>query len=213
MSLIPVVLTIGCLLAVAGLLFAESKRLRLLKRLSKVTASTAFVLLALSFHATGSPYGQTMLVAFALSWIGDVCLLSERSTLFLSGLASFLLAHVAFSVAFAAGPLSLAAGAAALASMVVVGVLTLAWLWPRLGTPYKAAIGAYVTAIVAMCSLAVAHSAATGSWLVGVGALAFAASDISVARDRFVSPGFSNKAWGLPLYYSAQLLLAWSILR
>jgi uncharacterized membrane protein YhhN len=36
-------------------------------------------------------------------------------------------------------------------------------------------------------------------------AVAFA---LSVARDRFVVPGFVNRAWGLPLYYAAQLVLA-----
>jgi hypothetical protein len=41
-----------------------------------------------------------------------------------------------------------------------------------------------------------------------VGALAFTASDVSVARDRFVQPAFHNRAWGLPLYFGAQLLLA-----
>lgn len=207
----PASLTIACLLAVAGLVVAELKPLRISKLLCKVAASTAFVLLALSLHATDSPYGQTMLAALALSWIGDVCLLSERSALFLSGLAFFLLAHVAFSVAFAAGALHVFAGVAGLVLMSIIGALTLRWLWPHLGTAYKAAVSAYVLAIVAMCSLAVARGAASGAWLVGVGALAFAASDISVARDRFVAPGFTNRAWGLPVYYSAQLLLAWSI--
>jgi uncharacterized membrane protein YhhN len=41
-----------------------------------------------------------------------------------------------------------------------------------------------------------------------VGALAFTASDISVARDRFARHEFLNRAWGLPLYYAAQLLIA-----
>jgi uncharacterized membrane protein YhhN len=97
--------------------------------------------------------------------------------------------------------------------MSLVGALTLRWLWHRLGTFYKVAVSAYVVAMVAMCSLAMARGAASGSWWIGVGALAFAASDMSVARDRFVSSGFFNKAWGLPVYYSAQLLLAWSIAR
>jgi uncharacterized membrane protein YhhN len=207
----PTTLTIACLLAVAGLVVAELKQLRIPKLLFKVAASTAFILLALSLHATDSTYGQTMLVALALSWVGDVCLLSERSALFLSGLAFFLLAHIAFSVAFASGALHLLAGVAGLVLMSTVGALTLRWLWSRLGTSYRAAVSAYVIAIVAMCSLAVAHGAASGSLLVGAGALAFAASDISVARNRFVAPGFLNRAWGLPAYYSAQLLLAWSI--
>jgi hypothetical protein len=44
-----------------------------------------------------------------------------------------------------------------------------------------------------------------------IGALAFAASDISVAVDRFVKPAFVNKLWGFPLYYVAQLLITLSL--
>lgn len=207
----PITLTILCLIAVAALVVAEMKRLRVAKILCKVAASTAFILVAFSLHATNSIYGQTVLVALVLSWIGDVCLLSERSVLFLSGLAFFLLAHMAFSLAFAAGALDYVAGAAGLVLMCIIGTITLHWLWRHLDSFNKSAVGAYVSALVVMCSLAVARSVASGSMLVGVGALAFAASDISVARDRFVVPDFSNRAWGLPAYYSAQLLLAWSI--
>jgi len=204
-------LTIGCLLAVTGLVIAELKQQRISKLLCKVAASTAFVLVGLSLQATDSTYGQAVLAALALSWIGDVCLLFRRDALFLSGLAFFLLAHVSYSLAFASGALNLLAGIAGLVLMSIVGTLTLRWLWHRLGTSYKAAVSAYVVAIVAMCSLAISHGAASASWLIGVGAMAFAASDISVARDRFVAPGFANRAWGLPAYYSAQLLLTWSI--
>jgi hypothetical protein len=41
-------------------------------------------------------------------------------------------------------------------------------------------------------------------------AVAFYLSDVSVARDRFVAPGFGNRIWGLPLYYGAQVLFALS---
>lgn len=40
------------------------------------------------------------------------------------------------------------------------------------------------------------------------GAFLFFLSDLSVARERFVAPGFANKLWGLPFYYGGQLLLA-----
>jgi len=40
------------------------------------------------------------------------------------------------------------------------------------------------------------------------GAVLFWLSDLAVARDRFVRPGFVNPLVGLPLYYAAQLLLA-----
>jgi hypothetical protein len=33
-------------------------------------------------------------------------------------------------------------------------------------------------------------------------------SDLFVARDRFVQPGFVNRLLGLPLYYAAQAMLA-----
>jgi uncharacterized membrane protein YhhN len=41
-----------------------------------------------------------------------------------------------------------------------------------------------------------------------VGALLFYVSDLAVARNRFVAPGFANRAWGLPAYYAGQMLLA-----
>jgi uncharacterized membrane protein YhhN len=40
------------------------------------------------------------------------------------------------------------------------------------------------------------------------GAALFYLSDLAVARQRFVAPGFENKLIGLPLYYAGQLLLA-----
>jgi uncharacterized membrane protein YhhN len=204
-------LTIGCLVAAAGLVVAELQDWDGLKRGFKLAASTAFVLVALSLNAATSTYGQLVLVALVLSWIGDACLLSQRSAWFLFGLGFFLLAHVAYSAAFVSGELNTHVLVAALALMTVIGAIALRWLWRRLDSFHKAAVCAYTVAIVTMCSLAVAHSAATRSWLVAVGALAFAASDISVARDRFVAADFLNRAWGLPVYYSAQLLLAWSV--
>jgi len=66
----------------------------------------------------------------------------------------------------------------------------------------------YMLVIGAMSALACGVTAAGGPWQVAVGALAFTASDVSVARDRFVRHEFANRAWGLPLYYAAQLLIA-----
>jgi uncharacterized membrane protein YhhN len=208
---IAIALAIGCLLAVSRLVVAESRNLGAARGLSKVAASTAFVLLALSLHAAASTYGQLVLLALVLSWIGDVFLLSRRSVPFLAGLGSFLLAHVAYSVAFATGALSTSAFLVGLIFASAIGVITLRWLWGRLDAPYKAAVAVYVVAIVVMCTMAIAHSAASQSWFAAIGAVAFAASDISVARDRFVVSAFLNKAWGLPIYYAAQLLFAWSI--
>jgi len=155
-------------------------------------------------------YGLVVLVALVFSWLGDAFLLSRRSVMFLAGLLAFLLAHIAFAVAFTTASPASPILAPAFTVLALCGLMIMHWLWPRLSPTYRFAVGAYLLAIVAMCALAVNLSIASGVWIYGVGALAFAASDISVARDRFVVSGLVNKAWGLPVYYVAQLLLAGS---
>jgi uncharacterized membrane protein YhhN len=69
---------------------------------------------------------------------------------------------------------------------------------------------AYLLVIGTMSALALGFVGTGGPPTVAAGALAFTASDVSVARDRFVREQFVNRAWGLPLYYCAQLLIALS---
>lgn len=202
---------IVCLVACGALVFCEYGGWKVGKGILKIVASTAFLALAIQLHAAGSTYGRLILVALVLSWVGDVLLLSQKSRLFLFGLASFLLAHLVFAMAFASRPIDGAALVAGLALMSGIGIVVLAWLWNHLKALYRIAVTAYVAAIVAMCAFATAASAASGMWLLAVGALAFAISDIAVARNRFVAPGASNKLWGLPLYYVAQIILALSV--
>ena len=202
---------IVCLVASVALVVAEIRGWPNRRVIFKVIASSAFVLVALQLNGTAFLYGRLILAALALSLVGDIFLLSKQSRLFILGLASFLMSHVVFSIAFAQRPLSGSALVIGLALMSLIGLAVLLWLWSHLRGFYRIAVTAYVVAIVAMCSLSFAVSAASGTWLLAVGGLAFAASDISVARDRFVAPGLMNRAWGLPLYYAAQILLALSV--
>ena len=97
-----------------------------------------------------------------------------------------------------------------------IGDVCLIWyLWPFLGALRVPVLG-YALAITAMLVGATAVFDSTGAdafrWCVMSGATLFYLSDISVARDRFVpGSGFVNRAIGLPLYYVAQFLLAYSI--
>jgi len=84
----------------------------------------------------------------------------------------------------------------------------LRWLGRSLPPDMVVAVRTYMIVIGVMSTLACGVTAAGGPWQVAVGALAFTASDVSVARDRFVKHEFVNRAWGLPLYFAAQLLLA-----
>lgn len=204
-------LSLLCLAATAALLWAEWRQALLARAICKLGASTAFVLLAWQLGAVTSPYGRWMLLALLLSWVGDALLLSARSRPFLLGLTAFLLAHLAFAAAFLQLPLNGMALALAGLLMCGLGLLVLRWLWPRLSLPYRWAVGAYVVTIAAMVVVALAASAGTGRWPLALGALVFAASDIAVARERFVAPGFINRLWGLPLYYGAQWLMATSV--
>jgi len=202
----PVVL---CALAVAGLLVAEYRDWRGGLWLTKPLASAAFVWLGLVSGALDSGYGKLVLLALVLCLLGDVLLIPrDRPKVFRAGVFAFLLGHVAYSAAFLGRPLApggLVVGAIVL-GIVIVAVLR--WLGKSLPADMAGAVRTYMLVIGVMSALACGVTAAGGPWAVAVGALAFTASDISVARDRFVRHQFVNRAWGLPLYYAAQLLLA-----
>jgi uncharacterized membrane protein YhhN len=72
-------------------------------------------------------------------------------------------------------------------------------------------IYAYVAVISVMVVAGLGSVSRPDDIEVALGALAFYGSDLAVARERFVQTGFVNRAWGLPLYYGAQLLLAASV--
>jgi uncharacterized membrane protein YhhN len=196
-------------LAVAALLAAERRGLRRGVWLAKPLASTGFVALALVRGAGATPYGRGVLAALALGWLGDVLLIPKGARrAFLAGLAAFLLGHLAYAAAFAmrglagawlaAGALGAAAGAAAVAR----------WLAPHVPARMRLPVVAYVGAISLMAATAAGAFGATRDAALLAGALGFFASDLAVARERFVASSFANKLWGLPLYYASQLLLA-----
>lgn len=204
-------LTLVCLAALAGLLAAERLGRPFARVACKLSASSAFVLVALSLDAGASVYGRWILAALALGWLGDGLLLSARTGAFMAGLGAFLLSHLCFTAAFVAGAFSTTVFAAATLASVGFGAIVLRWLWSHLTREFKVPVLAYITAILAMCAAAAGFAAASGRWLPLLGALLFTASDLFVARDQFIVRRFQNKAWGLPAYYVAQLLLAWSV--
>ena len=166
---------------------------------------------ALAAGAPGSGYGWLVLAGLVLCLVGDVLLIAQgRDDVFRAGLFAFLLGHVAYAAAFLTRPLHpvwLAVAVVALA-----GLLWRVWRWldPALPGDMRQPVFAYLVVIATMTTLAVALTGAGGPMLVAAGALGFTASDLAVARDRFVHEEFRNRAWGLPLYYGAQLLLALS---
>jgi uncharacterized membrane protein YhhN len=210
--LIPIVLT---LLAVAALLAAEYTGKRAGVWIAKPLASTGFVVVALIAAQSGASdptYQRWIIAGLILSWWGDVLLIpKERPAVFRAGILAFLLGHVAYVVAFASRGLDLPVSALTAALVAAVAWAVLRWLRPHVPGDMRIPVFAYVGVISTMVVCAVGSVAEAGRPMIVVGGLMFYLSDLAVARDRFVAPGFANGAWGLPLYYGAQLVLASSI--
>jgi uncharacterized membrane protein YhhN len=153
-------------------------------------------------------YGRAIVLALSLCWLGDVLLIPEDERAFRVGVLSFLGGHLAFSSAFLIRGIDAGFAIAALVLVAAPAGITLAWLRPHLPAGMRPSVTAYVGVIALMVACAVGTIGARPALPILAGALAFFLSDLSVARDRFVASSFVNRAWGLPLYYVAQLLLA-----
>lgn len=195
-------------LGVAGLLFAEWREMRALRCAFKPIASTGFVLLAVASGALATTYGRWVMVALVLGWVGDMLLLSTSKAGFLAGLGSFLLGHAAFGVGFVARGMVWPAALLAGIVLAVVGRALHRWLEPSVPSSMRMPVLAYLSVILAMVALSFGTAWVKPGWGIVIATMTFALSDVSVARGRFMNAGFTNKAWGLPLYFFAQCLLA-----
>jgi len=198
--------------ALAALVYAEYRRAAGARMVIKPIASTAFLLAAWAAGAMASPYGQVLMVALALSWLGDVLLLSYKPLGFLAGLGAFLCGHLAFAWAFWVRGADLNVAFVVVVGLAVPGVLVGRWLLPQTPQNMRVPVAVYMTVLSGMVALASATVAARGGALLAVAAVMFYLSDLAVALDRFVRPGFLHRSWGLPLYYGAQLLFASTVM-
>jgi uncharacterized membrane protein YhhN len=209
----PLILVAAAAAVVALLLLGERPGNLRAKWVFKPLASALFIVAALT-QEPQLRYDWLVVAGLVLSAAGDLALIPRSRRSFLAGLVAFLLAHVAYTIAFAeqADPLSLPPGY--LLSIGLASTALYLYFLPHLG-PMKAPVAVYVAVITLMLAAAWAVAAnAPGlfGWQVAAGATLFYLSDITVARSRFVpGAGFANRAVGLPLYYAAQFLLALSI--
>ncbi len=172
----------------------------------KMVASTGF-LAAAFVHGVGPAAWGLVVAGLCLCWLGDLALISSQKKHFLLGLGAFLLGHLCYGAAFLVVGVDVVGLAVGLACMALAAIATLRWLWPHVRGPMRGPVVAYVVAIAAMVGAATGAWTASPWWLVG--AVLFAISDLFVARNRFVAPGWNNRVVGLPLYYAAQWILAW----
>jgi len=195
-------------LGVAGALVAFRQRRPWAYGVAKGVASLGFLATALATGAAGEGWTRWVLAALALSAAGDVSLAVRSRLGFLGGLGLFLLAHLAFVGAFAVRGLAPAALVAAGGGVALA--LALGWrAWnARLPAALRRPVAAYAVILGAMVATALATGASLRAPVLVAGALLVAGSDLAVARDRFATKGFVNKAIGLPTYYLGQTLVA-----
>ena len=198
---------------VLGLLWAERSGNQRGKWFFKPIAAAGFIAAAIAVNAHGHEYGQWVLAALALSMLGDILLIPANvGGAFAAGLGAFLLGHVAFAVAFVVRGVHWNWTLAALGVFSLVGIGIYRWLRTDVPPKLKIPVMAYVAVITIMVALSVGTTVHQGSRIIPMAAFMFWLSDISVARGRFKDAGFSNRAWGIPLYFGAQVLFAYATL-
>jgi uncharacterized membrane protein YhhN len=179
--------------------------------LGRTVAKTMAVgaLSGLAFHAGGP---VLLIVALALSALGDAFLAHEGEVAFLGGLGSFLAAHIAYAVLFiVSGPGFAEASIPGMLAVVLFGV-GMGTLMVRKAGALALPVAAYVLAISVM-----GLGGLTLGGLVLLGAVLFMASDAILGSEKFLmadtSPlrRFTSPAVWV-LYYAGQLLITLGLL-
>lgn len=210
MSLVAAAACMLCLVVLLRAIVAVDRRTA---AVAKIGASASFVWFGWSVGVLAAgPAGTAVMAGLVLGAVGDVALIGKSKRAFLFGIVVFLLGHVAYVVAFrefGASPLS---SIGALLMLVAPAVFVLRWVGDAKGM--RLAVIAYMLVISTMVAMAMGSAVLTGpgeTWRVGLlgSAILFYASDLFVARERFVVSEPRNRLVGLPLYYVAQLGFAW----
>lgn len=166
-------------------------------------------------RGAGTPGPRRWILAgLGLSLAGDVALLwPERG--FLPGLISFLLAHLAYLVAFTRTQ-RLAAWWPAFGLYALVAGGVLAALWSDVPAPLRIPVAVYVVALASMAAQALVvrrrvelgSAASRRASVLAVGGALFVLSDALLATNKFALPVPMASLWILASYWSAQWCIA-----
>lgn len=204
----------GAVLLLIGLVDAEKTALPRRILFFKAPLSLLFIL-AWALQTPQNDFVSSLILAgLVVCLVGDVLLAFGSRTTFLLGLICFLFGHLIYTAAFFSAATMGPWSAPAALLVMVSGGLIWRWLKPFLGT-MELPVLAYIVVISGMVCGAwgvLATSAIPPPARMGLfaGAVLFYLSDICVARQRFVVSAPSNRVIGLPLYYMAQFLFAFS---
>jgi uncharacterized membrane protein YhhN len=198
-----------------GVLYYEKKKDRIPLLITKSALSLLFVVTALLQPHSVPVYYHYLLTGLIFCLMGDVCLALPQKKAFMGGLVAFLVGHVFYIFAFLSLVPILHWISAGLLIIFVVSAVIFFWLRPHLKSMLIPVL-LYILVITVMASGAWAvfwksSFPISGRMLILVGSFCFYFSDVFVARNRFVKHEYRNRLLGLPLYYTGQFMLAFSI--
>lgn len=203
------------LILLSGVLYLEKKKHRIPRIITKFILSFLFVLTPLLQPRPVPAYFNYLFIGLIFCLAGDVSLALPQKKAFMAGLVAFLLGHVLYIFSFSSlVPISDWSSPGAFI-LVVISAIIFFWLRRHLKSMLIPVL-IYILVITIMVIGAVAvfwksSFQVSGRTLILVGALCFYISDIFVARHRFIKEEFRNRLFGLPLYYTGQFMLAFSV--
>ena len=206
-SVEPVIVPVFAVLVVAALAILSAERRIVWLHVASKPLTTALLFLVVGWPSTRLAWWID--AGIALSVVGDIALLSSSEGAFLVGLAAFLLAHLAYVVAFAR-----VAVWSPHVAIVAVATLTVTAFVLRAIAPGTARLRAPTIAYgIVISAMVIAASATLGGPLPGAplaaaGATFFYASDTSLALNRFRRPIPHAAFFTLGLYWIGQIGIA-----
>ena len=213
--MINVIIIILGIILLFGVLYSEKKKDRTLLLITKVTLSLFFVLTALLQPHPVRTYYHYLLPGLIFCLIGDVCLALPQEKAFMGGLVAFLVGHLFYIFAFLSLVPILRWISIGLLIIFAISAIIFLWLRPHLKSMLIPVL-LYIVVITVMVAGAWAvfwksSFPMSGRVLILVGSFCFYFSDVFVARNKFIKEEYRNRLLGLPLYYTGQFMLAFSI--
>jgi uncharacterized membrane protein YhhN len=176
-----------------------------------LTTSLILLIVLLASDTPSERYKMAVVAGLAFSLAGDIFLMLPGDR-FRAGLASFLVAHLFYIVAFTSEA-GFNLNVWILSPYLLFGLLMMFILWPYLGR-MKVPATLYMVAIVVMAWQATGRWSTIGgtsATLSLAGALFFVVSDSVLALNRFRKPFPSAQLLILSTYYVAQWFIALSV--
>ena len=213
--ILNVIIVIFGFILLMGLLYYEKKNDGRPLLIVKSILSLLFVITALLQLHPVPAYYQYLFVGLIFCLIGDVCLALPQKKAFRVGLVAFLVGHVLYILSFSSLTQIYYWISAWLFILFCMSALIFLWLLPHLKSMLIPVL-LYILVITVMVSGAWAvfrksPFQISGRVFILIGALCFYFSDVFVARNEFIKEEYRNRFLGLPLYYTGQFLLAFSV--